>query len=151
MYGANHNLEFKIKDNTATPYKSKGERKIAYFFDNNSIKYQYEPAVLVNTNNNRSRIWYPDFYLPEFKTYLEYFGLVGQPGYDDGIKKKLSTYLKMGLDVISLYPRMFNKDWKGYIMKELEKWGIHFNGVIFQLKEAENYFCPQLYLYRLLV
>jgi hypothetical protein len=120
MYGANQNLEYKIKDKTAATYRSAGERKIAYFFDNNAIKYQYEPAVLVNTDNNRSRIWYPDFYLPEFKTYLEYFGLAGQPGYDDGIKKKLSTYSKMGLDVISLYPWMFKEDWKGYIMKELE-------------------------------
>jgi hypothetical protein len=47
--------------------------------------------------------------------------LAGQPGYDDGIKKKLSTYAKTGLDVISLYPWMFKEDWRGYIMKELEK------------------------------
>ena len=127
MYGANQNLEFKIKNKTATTYRSSGERKIAYFFDNNSIKYQYEPAVLVNTKNHRSRIWYPDFYLPEFKTYLEYFGLAGQPGYDDGIKKKLTTYSKMGLDVISLYPKMFNKDWRGYIMKELHTGSRHFS------------------------
>ena len=63
---------------------------------------------------------YPDFYLPEFKTYIEYYGLAGDPDYERGIKKKELSYQKSEMDVISLYPRTFREDWRGYIMQELE-------------------------------
>jgi hypothetical protein len=102
-------------------FKSEGERKIAYFLTENEIRYQYEPGVLVNTSCDKPRIWYPDFYLPEFASYIEYFGLVGKQNYDEGIKTKLSTYNQMGLDVIPVYPWTFNDDWQKYIMDELEK------------------------------
>jgi len=102
-------------------FKSEGERKIAYFLDDNSIRYQYEPGVLVNTSYDKARIWYPDFHLPEFASYIEYFGLVGNKSYDEGIKTKLSTYRQMGLEVIPVYPWTFSNDWQKYIMDELEK------------------------------
>ena len=101
-------------------FKSEGERKIAYFLDENEIRYQYEPGVLVNTSYDKPRLWYPDFYLPEFASYIEYFGLAGKQNYDDGIKTKLSTYNKMGLHVIPLYPWTFSENWQKYIMNELE-------------------------------
>ena len=102
-------------------FKSEGERKIAYFLDDNSIRYQYEPGVLVNTTYDKPRIWYPDFHLPEFASYIEYFGLVGKKSYDEGIKTKLSTYHQMGLEVIPVYPWTFSDDWQKYIMDKLEK------------------------------
>ena len=102
-------------------FKSEGERKIAYFLDDNSIRYQYEPGVLVNTTYDKPRIWYPDFHLPEFASYIEYFGLVGKKSYDEGIKMKLSTYHQMGLEVIPVYPWTFSDDWQKYIMDQIEK------------------------------
>ena len=102
-------------------FKSEGERRIANFLDDNSIRYQYEPGLLVNTSYDKPRIWYPDFHLPEFASYIEYFGLVGKKSYDDGIKTKLFTYNQMGLDVIPVYPWTFGEDWQKYIMNELEK------------------------------
>jgi hypothetical protein len=102
-------------------FKSEGERRIAYFLDDNMIRYQYEPGVLVNTTYDKPRIWYPDFHLPEFASYIEYFGLVGKQNYDDGIKTKLSTYNRMGMDVIPVYPWTFGENWQKYIMNELDK------------------------------
>jgi len=102
-------------------FKSEGERKIAYFLDDNSIRYQYEPGVLVQTPYEKARIWYPDFHLPEFATYIEYFGMTGKKSYDEGTKMKLSTYEQMGMDVIPVYPWTFSNDWQKYIMNELEK------------------------------
>lgn len=104
-----------------THFKSEGERRIAYFLDDNRIRYQYEPGVLVNTTYDKPRIWYPDFHLPEFASYIEYFGLVGKQNYDDGIKTKLSTYNRMGMDVIPVYPWTFADNWQKYIMNELDK------------------------------
>ena len=113
-------LEGKINQGDRSRYKSEGERKIAHFLGYNNIRYHYEAPVLINTHDSKTRIWYPDFYLPEFKTYIEYYGLAGDPQYDLGIKKKELSYQKSGLDVISLYPWTFKKDWREQIMQELE-------------------------------
>jgi len=102
-------------------FKSEGERKIAYFLDSHDIRYQYETGVLVNTPYRKTRIWYPDFYLPQFASYIEYFGLVGKKNYDEGVKNKLLAYQQMSLDVIPVYPWTFSDDWQKYIMAELEK------------------------------
>ncbi len=40
-------------------FKSKGERRIADFLDNNRIQYQYEAGVLVYQAKDKPRIWYP--------------------------------------------------------------------------------------------
>jgi hypothetical protein len=115
------NLENILKDKRSPNFKSEGERRIAYFLQNNSIRYQYEQGVLVNSPYDKPRIWYPDFYLPEFGSYIEYYGLVGKQNYDRGIKTKEAVYSKMGLDVIPVYPWTFADNWQGYIMKELER------------------------------
>jgi hypothetical protein len=82
---------------------------------------RYEPAVIIESNDRKPRIWYPDFFLPEFKTYIEYYGLAGHQTYDKGIKAKESAYLKSGLDVIPVYPWMFGEDWRGYLIRELKR------------------------------
>jgi len=115
------NLEGMINGKQQPDLKSEGERKIAYFLEENSIKYNYESGVLVNSYKDKLRIWYPDFYLPEFKTHIEYYGLAGNQNYDRGIKTKETMYSKIGLDVISVYPWMFKENWQGHIMKELER------------------------------
>ena len=120
----NQTLEHKLRNPEHTNLRSEGERRIAYFLEANSIKYQYEPALLINSDQ-KPRIWYPDFYLPEFTTYIEYFGLVGKQNYDDGIKRKETLYAKTGLEVIPVYPWTFSGDWEGHIMNELERITIH--------------------------
>ena len=117
----NWKLEERVAEGKRPKFKSQGERRIAYFLDNYSIKYLYEPAVLVNSVDEKPRIWYPDFHLPEFGTYIEYYGLAGEKNYDRGIETKQSVYSKMGMEVISVYPWMFAENWKKYILKELER------------------------------
>jgi hypothetical protein len=114
-------LENRIDHGNSQKYKSRGERKIAYFLDQCAIRYRYEPAVLVHSNGGKQRIWYPDFYLTEFKTYIEYFGMVGDQQYDKGTRVKQSIYKKDGIDAISIYPWMFKENWQGYIMQQLER------------------------------
>jgi hypothetical protein len=117
----NWKLEDRVSVRKRPNFKSDGERRIAYFLDNNSIKYQYEPGVLVNSVGNKPRIWYPDFHLPEFGAYIEYYGLAGGKNYDKGIKAKQSVYSKMGMSVIPVYPWMFAENWQKYIIKELKR------------------------------
>ncbi len=121
MGALNQNLEYLVEGSRKNNFKSEGERRIAYFLDTNLIKYKYEPAILVNSNENKSRIWYPDYFLPEFGTYIEYYGLAGKLKYDMGIRTKESVYSKMGLDVVPIYSWMFSGDWQSYLMKEIER------------------------------
>ena len=114
-------LEDRISEGKRPKFKSGGERRIAYFLDDNSIKYQYESGILVQSTEKKPRIWYPDFYLPEFGAYIEYYGLAGGKNYDRGIKAKQSVYSKMGMAVISVYPWMFAENWQRYIIKELKR------------------------------
>ncbi|EFK08165.1 conserved domain protein [delta proteobacterium NaphS2] len=100
----NRNLENLLNGNKNPKFKSEGERRIAYFLNENAIRYQYETGVLVHADDHKPRIWYPDFYLPEFGTYIEYYGLKGKRNYDSGIKRKETTYKRMGLEVIPVYP-----------------------------------------------
>jgi hypothetical protein len=116
-----HKLEDVINGGKRPNFKSEGERRIAYFLDANSIKYQYEPSILINSNDQKLRIWYPDFYLPEFGTYIEYYGLAGQKDYDQGIEVKQTAYSKMEMEVVSVYPWMFSENWQDYIMNELKR------------------------------
>jgi hypothetical protein len=117
----NKNLEALIGGECKPIFKSEGECQIARFLECNSIKYKYESSVLVYADNDKPRIWFPDFYLPEFGVYIEFYGLAGEPGYDRGIKVKESVYAKNNINVIPVYPWMFRKNWQGHIMQELEK------------------------------
>jgi hypothetical protein len=102
-------------------FRAEGERKISDFLDRNSISYRYEAGLLVDSVCGKPRLWYPDFYLPEFKTYIEYYGMAGNRDYDPGITTKKSVYKRMGVDVISVYSWMFKENWQGYIMRELKR------------------------------
>jgi len=122
MRNRKENLEDYLRSNTSsTQFKSQGEKKIASFLEENGIKYKYESGILIHQADKKQRIWYPDFALPEFSTYIEYYGMVGNPDYDRGIKVKESTYSKMGLDVIPVYPHMFSNNWQGYIVDEIKR------------------------------
>ena len=114
------NLEKRLYGNKEAAFKSEGERRISYFLDRNVIRYQYEPAVLVNPVDQKPRIWYPDFYLPQYKAYIEFYGLAERQSYKKGIELKNKTYSKMGLDVIPIYPWMLAGNWQGYLMRELK-------------------------------
>jgi len=117
----NLSIDKELDKNIESIFKSEGERQISYFLDRNLIKYQYEPSILVKPVDQNPRIWYPDFYLPKYKTYIEYYGLAEKESYKKGIELKNKTYSKMGLDVIPVYPWMLGGNWQKYIMGELKR------------------------------
>ena len=88
--------------------KSGGERLIADYFHDHNIKYEYEKPV--NDSSNR-RISRPDFYLPEYDIYVEYWGMVNaqergkRQEYVKGMEWKMAHYRENGLRFISIYPK----------------------------------------------
>lgn len=55
--------------------KSYGELEIANFLFSNNIQYEYEKEYKYDTINDDYQQYYPDFYLPEYDIYIEYFGI----------------------------------------------------------------------------
>lgn len=68
--------------------RSKSERDIDDFFFHNKIRHVYEPTY-INQKTKKSKC--PDFYLPDYNLYIEYFGL------------KTEKYLKDKEEKIRLY------------------------------------------------
>ena len=55
--------------------KSGGELEIANFLALNGIEYEYEREYEVDTRTSKYGVYRPDFYLPEYGIYIEYFGI----------------------------------------------------------------------------
>ncbi|MDO4941165.1 MAG: UvrD-helicase domain-containing protein [Erysipelotrichaceae bacterium] len=55
--------------------KSYGEMTIANFLLTNAIEYEYESAYKFDTADKKHSQYKPDFYLPEYDIYIEYFGI----------------------------------------------------------------------------
>ena len=83
--------------------RSYSEKVIADWFFRRGIRYAYERPVY---GPRGRRVAVPDFYLPDFGVYVEYWGLVGADrGYESSMLRKLEHYRKLGVKVASLYPR----------------------------------------------
>ena len=55
--------------------KSYGEMDIANFLAFNGINYVYEQPYKIDTNDAEHGQYKPDFYLPDYDIYIEYFGI----------------------------------------------------------------------------
>jgi hypothetical protein len=98
--------------------KSKAEKRIADYFVKNSINYVYEQEAKGRFLFFDYKISSPDFYLPDYDIYVEYWGLVNadddrtRKQYVRNMKRKMAIYYKHNLKFISIYPRNLNNlDW----------------------------------------
>lgn len=90
------NKNIRAKDGTFV--QSDGERKIAEFLSQHKITYRYDERMRI-IDGYAIR---PDFYLPEFDLYIEYWGM-DTIDYKIGMLKKLKLYQQQGKKLISVY------------------------------------------------
>lgn len=101
--------------------RSFAEKRIADYFARNNINYVYEKEVRVRGGClllSEYVVGNPDFYLPDYDVYVEYWGLVDAPDkrtreqYVHNMKKKMAIYYRNNIKFISIYPRnLENLDW----------------------------------------
>ena len=98
--------------------KSIAERRIADYFVKNNINYVYEQEAKRKGLFFDYKISSPDFYLPDYDVYVEYWGLVNaddswtRKQYVRNMKRKMAIYYKNNIKFISIYPdNMKNLDW----------------------------------------
>ncbi len=106
MHGAEH------KTMKGEVVKSGGERMIADYLFKEKIRYEYEKPAKGKSNRTISR---PDFYLPDYDVYIEYWGMVDtadgkdRKEYVKGMEWKTAKYRKNGIRFISIYPDEIEK------------------------------------------
>ena len=100
-------------------YKSKKEIQIARLLERNNIAFQYEYPLAV-VDGGKTRIYYPDFRLPEYGVIIEYFGVNNDAGYDARTRHKLEVYKKMGIDGLFLTAKSFKGDWPDRLIGRIE-------------------------------
>lgn len=99
--------------------KSYGELDIANFLYQNQIRYEYEASYKFDTNTEEYGQYHPDFYLPDYDLYIEYFGIdrsgnvadyfKGRNGlsatqtYQAGIEWKRKTHASMHTSMLECY------------------------------------------------
>ncbi|MCQ2124181.1 MAG: UvrD-helicase domain-containing protein [Fibrobacter sp.] len=68
--------------------KSYGELDIANFLFQNQVKFQYEEPYRLPTATAERRQYQPDFYLPDYDIYIEYFGINRKGRVSDKFKER---------------------------------------------------------------
>lgn len=111
-------LEARLEPERKHTFRSEGERRIAATLDEYGIPFVYEMRVPIN-DNGKSRTLRPDFYLPEFNLYIEYYGRVGNRAYDLRISQKQALYAANDLDVLPVYPWDLIQRWPEYLLEHL--------------------------------
>jgi hypothetical protein len=90
--------------------KSRAEKKIADYFNKNNINYVYEIEAKTKQYFVNNKISLPDFYLPDFDVYVEYWGLLNidnqetRKKYSENMIWKKNQYNNHNIKSISLYP-----------------------------------------------
>lgn len=93
-------------------FKSSKEKFIAYYFNKKKIKYVYEKELKLGLKTRK-----PDFYLPEFDVYVEYWGKWNDNfEYRKECHDKKLLYKKHDIYLVELYPDNLESinqlDWK---------------------------------------
>lgn len=89
--------------------RSNSERRIADYLAQRGIRYSYEQPAMARWGFRR--ISRPDFYLPDYGVFVEFWGLVDVPDgstrsrYERSMRWKMAQYHRNGIRFVSLYPR----------------------------------------------
>ena len=83
---------------------SSEEQFIANFFDQEGIKYTQEVKI-TNLQNDSKLFRRADFYLPNLRVYVEYFGLYNSTkAIRDEYDEKREVYIKNNIPTVFIYP-----------------------------------------------
>ena len=98
--------------------RSRAEQRIADYFDEIGLRYKYEQELETGIWIFTQKVSCPDFYLPDYDVYVEYWGMLNvdnaydRSKYERSMKYKMARYHDLGIQFISIYPdNMKNLDW----------------------------------------
>lgn len=117
--------------------KSFGEMVIANWLYRKGINYQYEAKYRIDVATEQYRQYEPDFYLPDYDIYIEYYGTdengnpppyIDKERYQQGIEWKRETHTKYGTGYVELYYHQHrNRSMLDVLERELVAHGVSTN------------------------
>ena len=116
-----NSLEHKINETQQPRFRSEGERRIANTLHTYGIPFVYEQPISLWDNGKKVTLK-PDFYLPNLGIFIEYYGRVTNPDYDQRASKKQTLYQNAGHPVVPIYPWNLCENWPDYLFKELHRY-----------------------------
>ena len=94
--------------------KTKGEKQVADYLKELGLFWVYEFPIFVYDEENRPRVWTPDFYIPKLGMYIE---VCGSKDFD--YKYRENIYRKNGYHVIFVHFYKEQRKWKNYLVKRI--------------------------------
>lgn len=98
--------------------RSRAEQRIADYFDSIGLRYEYEKELEAGIWVFTEKVSAPDFYLPDYDVFVEYWGMLNVENdydrrkYERAMKYKMARYHQLGVKFISIYPdNLKNLDW----------------------------------------
>ncbi len=89
---------------------SERESRITRYFAENGIRYEHEAVAQRNRRVFERIFAKPDFYLPDFDIYVEYWGLAhAGREYAQKMRRRMTVYNRHGIRFISLFPEDLGK------------------------------------------
>lgn len=95
---------------------TRSEKEVAKLLKKLGIIWSYEKPVFVWDENNRPRVWTPDFFLIQFSIYVE---VCGSKDFDYEYRRNI--YEENGLNVIFLHLYKETDKWKEHLINCLEE------------------------------
>ena len=90
--------------------RSRAEQRIGDYFEQNDIRYKYEPTIETGLWIFTQKVSRPDFHLTEHDVYVEYWGMVNvqderkRAQYVRSMEHKMARYHELGIKFISIHP-----------------------------------------------
>lgn len=104
-----------MENNSVYDQMTRSEKEVAIFLKETGIFWSYEKPVYIWDENDRPRVWTPDFCLVSFGIYVE---VCGSEDFDYNYRKK--TYRNNGYDVIFLHLYKDSFSWKKHFIRFLK-------------------------------
>jgi hypothetical protein len=96
--------------------KHDSEREVAKHLDKLNIRWIHENPIFVYDQNDRPRVWTPDFYLPELGIYIE---VCGSQNFDYQFRNEV--YEQNSIPVVFIHWYKEKEKWKKYLRKRIQE------------------------------
>ena len=96
---------------------TKSEHRVADYLTKHNIKWDYERPVFIFDEGERSRTWYPDFYLSDIGLYLEVCG--ADRGNEYNRREKI--YRKNKIPIVFVHTYKQSEKWQYFLKQSIIK------------------------------
>jgi len=94
------------------------EKQIARTLNINRIRYSYEYPVAV-VDRGKVRLWYPDFWLPDYGMAIEYLGVTNCEAYTERVQHKKDVYDAAGVSCVYVDAEDMKYNWPEQILNQV--------------------------------